>query len=61
MTVRDAIYRGFRTVLVRDACGSGIIPMHQTAVLSLANQLYGGAVAITQAACRLMAGEIAEG
>ena len=31
--------------------------MHQTAFLNLAIRLYGGAVADTDAACRLMAGE----
>lgn len=38
-TVKDAIERGFRVVLVKDACGSGSVAMHQTG-----NRLYGGAV-----------------
>jgi nicotinamidase-related amidase len=46
-TVRDAIARGFRVLLVKDACGSGTEAMHKTAVLNLANRLYGGAVADT--------------
>ena len=48
---------GFRVVLVKDACGSGTTAMHETAVLNLANRLYGGAVADTGRACALMAGE----
>jgi maleamate amidohydrolase len=56
-TVRDAVSRGFRVLLVKDACGSGTVAMHQTAILNLANRLYGGAVIDTDAACRLIAGE----
>jgi maleamate amidohydrolase len=44
-------------VLVKDACGSGSVAMHQTGILNLANRLYGGAVADTDGASRLMAGE----
>jgi nicotinamidase-related amidase len=57
-TVRDAVALGFRVLLVKDACGSGTAAMHQTAILNLANRLYGGAVVDTDRACRLMAGEI---
>lgn len=57
-TVRDAVTAGFRVLLVKDACGSGSAAMHQTAILNLANRLYGGAVADTDTACRLMAGEV---
>jgi maleamate amidohydrolase len=56
-TVRDAVTAGFRVLLVKDACGSGSAAMHQTAILNLANRLYGGAVADTATACRFMAGE----
>lgn len=56
-TVRDAVSSGFRVLLVKDACGSGTTAMHQTAILNLANRLYGGAVTTTNGACRLMAGE----
>lgn len=56
-TVRDAIAHAFRVVLVKDACGSGTTAMHETAILNLANRLYGGAVTDTEGACRLMAGE----
>jgi maleamate amidohydrolase len=59
-TVRDAIGRGFRVLLVKDACGSGTIAMHQTGILNLANRLNGGAVANAETATRLIAGEKAE-
>jgi nicotinamidase-related amidase len=56
-TVRDAVKLGFRVLLVKDACGSGTAAMHQTAIINLANRLYGGAVVDTDAACRLLKGE----
>jgi len=56
-TVRDAVASGFRVLLVKDACGSASSAMHQTAILNLANRLYGGAVTDTDGACRLMAGD----
>lgn len=56
-TVKDAVELGFRVVLVKDACGSGSSAMHETAILNLANRLYGGAVTDTAGAVRLMAGE----
>ncbi len=59
-TVKDAIGLGFRVLLVKDACGSGSIAMHQTAILNLANRLYGGAVTDTEGACRLIGGEAIE-
>lgn len=59
-TVKDAVDLGFRVALVKDACGSGSAAMHQTAILNLANRLYGGAVVDTEATCRLMAGEPVE-
>jgi maleamate amidohydrolase len=55
-TVRDAIARGIRVLLVKDACGSGTSAMHQTGILNLANRLSGGAVASTDAATRLIDG-----
>lgn len=55
-TVRDAIPRGFRVLLVKDACGSGTLAMHETGILNLANRLNGGAIASAETACRLMAG-----
>jgi maleamate amidohydrolase len=59
-TVRDAIAAGFRALLVKDACGSGTEAMHQTAVLNLANRLYGGAITDTAGAMKLMAGHEVE-
>lgn len=59
-TVKDAIDRGFRVLLVKDACGSGTTAMHQTGILNLANRLYGGAIVDTSGVCRLLAGEAAE-
>jgi maleamate amidohydrolase len=59
-SVRQAIDLGFRVILIKDACGSGTSAMHQTAILNLANRLYGGAVTDTDGACRLMAGETAD-
>lgn len=56
-TVRDAVDRGFRVLLVKDACASGTAAMHRTAILNLANRLYGGAVTDTAGACRLLAGD----
>ncbi|MER8803052.1 MULTISPECIES: isochorismatase family protein [unclassified Mesorhizobium] len=59
-TVKDAVALGFRVLLVKDACGSGSTAMHQTAILNLANRLYGGAVTTTDGACRLLTGETVE-
>lgn len=56
-SVKDAVARGFRVLLVKDACGSGSVAMHQTGILNLANRLYGGAVTETDGACRLLAGD----
>ncbi|RWQ12739.1 isochorismatase family protein [Mesorhizobium sp.] len=56
-SVKDAVAKGFRVLLVKDACGSGSAAMHQTGILNLANRLYGGAVTDTNGACRLLAGE----
>lgn len=59
-TVKAALRLGFRVALVKDACGSGSVAMHQTGILNLANRLYGGAVLATDGACLLMAGEAAQ-
>ena len=56
-TVKSALKLGFRVVLVKDACESGSVAMHQTGILNLANRLYGGAVVGTEGASRLMAGK----
>ena len=59
-TVKHAVALGLRVVLVKDACGSGTEAMHRTAILNLANRLYGGAVIDTAGTMRLMAGETIE-
>jgi nicotinamidase-related amidase len=59
-TVKDAQALGFRVLVVKDACASGTRTMHEIAVLNLANRLYGGGVAMTEAAVRLLSGEAAE-
>jgi nicotinamidase-related amidase len=59
-TVRDAVAHGFRVLLVKDACGSGTEAMHKTAVLNLANRLYGGAVTDTSRAIDLLDGKTVE-
>ena len=59
-TVKDAIDLGFRILLVKDACGSGSIAMHQTGILNLANRLYGGAVTIPKPPAAMIAGETVE-
>jgi maleamate amidohydrolase len=56
-TVKDAVERGFRVALVKDACGSGSTAMHETAILNVANRLYGGAVTDAAGACRLLSGD----
>lgn len=60
-SVKAALSLGFRVALVKDACGSGSIAMHEIGILNLANRLYGGAIVSTEAACKLMQGETAEG
>jgi maleamate amidohydrolase len=59
-TVKDAINLGLHVLLVKDACGSGGLAMHQTGILNLANRLYGGAVVDTGAACALLEGDTVE-
>ena len=59
-TVRDAIAKGIRVLLVKNACGSGTRAMHEIGILNLANRLAGGAVADTAGALRLIAGDAVE-
>lgn len=56
-TVKDAVAEGFRVMLVKDACGSASLAMHQTGILNLANRLYGGVVTDARQACRALSGE----
>jgi maleamate amidohydrolase len=58
-SVRDAMAGGFRVLLVKDACTSGTVAMHQTGVLNIANRLYGGAIADTERAVGLLNGHAA--
>lgn len=60
-SVKDALKRDFRVALVKDACGSGSVAMHQIGILNLANRLYGGAVVDTAAACNLISGKAVTG
>lgn len=55
-TLRDAINRGIRVLLVKDAVGSGTQEMSRTGVINLANRLYGGAVCDTLNAMALIGG-----
>lgn len=59
-TVRDAIGHGFHVLLVKDACGSGTVAMHEIGILNLANRLNGGAIATAETVARLIAGGKAE-
>lgn len=59
-TIRDAMAEGLRVLLVKDACGSGTQAMHKTAVLNLANRLYGGGVTDTERAVALLKGDAAD-
>lgn len=55
-TVKDGVERGVRMLLVKDACGSGSRAMHETAVLNMANRLYGGGVVDVARALSLIGG-----
>ena len=55
-TMRDGIANGYRVLLVKDACGSGSKTMHETAVLNLANRLYGGGICDTARAATMLRG-----
>src|SRR5436190_2624494 len=59
-SVRDAMAAGFRVLIVKDVCTSGTVAMHQSAVLNLANRLYGGAVADLARTLALLRGGTAE-
>lgn len=55
-TVKDGVERGVHMLLVKDACGSGSQAMQETAVLNIANRIYGGGVVDTARALTLIAG-----
>ena len=56
-SVLDAVFAGFHVWLVKDACGSATEMMHRTAILDMANRLYGGGVLGTAQALASLAGE----
>jgi len=56
-TVKDALKRDLHVMLVKDACGSGSIAMHQVGILNMANRLYGGVVVTTKSACEAILGK----
>jgi nicotinamidase-related amidase len=56
-TVWDAIWRDFRLTIVKDACGTATELMHMTAILDLANWLYGGTIITTKELQKALAGE----
>lgn len=60
-TVFDAVYLGFRVLLVKDACGSMTEAMHRTGMLDMANRLYGGAVLRMPEALKALADEPFDG
>lgn len=55
-SVFDAVYRGFRVWLVKDACGSMTEMMHRVAILDMANRLYGGGVLSTAETLKALSG-----
>ncbi len=56
-SVFDAVFAGFRIWLVKDACGSVTATMHRTAILDMANRLYGGGVLRTAEALKALRDE----
>jgi nicotinamidase-related amidase len=56
-SVFDAVFAGYRVWLAKDACGSGTAMMHRTAILDMANRLYGGGVLRTVEAVRALRAE----
>lgn len=56
-TVWDALWRDNRITLVKDACGSATPLMHMTAILDLANWLYGGTVITADELVKAFGGE----
>lgn len=56
-SVFDAVFAGFHVWLVKDACGSVTETMHRTAILDMANRLYGGGVLHTAEALKALRSE----
>ena len=59
-TVLDAVDLGYRVWLVKDACGSGTRHMHETAVVDMANRLFGGWISDAGEAIKALAGRPAK-
>ncbi|WP_158625954.1 cysteine hydrolase family protein [Arsenicitalea aurantiaca] len=55
-TVNDAVWRGYRVTLVKDAATTATATMHKSAILSMANWLYGGEILTAHAAVEALAG-----
>ena len=55
-TVFDAVYKGYRVWLVKDACGSQTDGMHRIGILDMANRLYGGGVLNTAECLKALSG-----
>jgi nicotinamidase-related amidase len=56
-TVWDAQWRDYRISIVKDACGTATRLMHMTAILDLANWLYGGSVFTAAEMAKALRGE----
>ncbi|MDQ0474363.1 cysteine hydrolase family protein [Labrys wisconsinensis] len=56
-SVFDAVFRSYRVWLVKEACGSRTDAMHRTAMLDMANRLYGGGVLRTGEALKALRGQ----
>lgn len=57
-SVFDAIYKGYRVWLVKDACGSQNDAMHRIGILDMANRLYGGGILSTTEANKALRGDV---
>jgi nicotinamidase-related amidase len=55
-TVYDALWRDYRITLVKDACGAATDAVHKTAMLNMANWLYGGAILDADELAKALAG-----
>jgi nicotinamidase-related amidase len=56
-TVWDALRRDFRITIVKDACSTATSLTHMTAILDLANWLYGGRIIRARELAKALAGE----
>ena len=56
-TVWDALWRDYRITIVNDACGSSTETVHRSAILDMANWLYGGMIITANEFSRALKGE----